>query len=160
MVAEHGPAPNVIRTRLAVCDLNSDMQPCSCYRKRMNYWITFFVMNAFIYIVPVYCAARAISDLRAGMPLLSMAGGICAATLVFPLAAAHFLPDSEALAWSLLGVVVLGNIGVAIYVIARTVRDALERNIKWALAGGLCVVLLSLPWAWTFLMPSNEITIG
>ncbi|WP_394730115.1 hypothetical protein [Altererythrobacter sp. GH1-8] len=126
----------------------------------MSFWAMSFAMNAFIYIVPIYCAARAFADFRQGKIVLACAGALCAVVLLAPLVAAYAVPDSEAMAWFLLGFVVISSIGVAIYVSSRTLLDAVGRNFGWALAGGLCIILLILPWVWTFSMPANQVTIG
>lgn len=85
---------------------------------------------------------------------------LAARCLLHPLFAAFAFPKSEAVAWSMLGFVIVGSVGVAIYVFARTLRDLIERRIGWAICGSLSAILLVLPWAWTFFMPANEMTIG
>jgi|GEM_PF-2142861 len=85
----------------------------------MSLWILVFAMNAFFYLVPIYCAARALSDYRQGRIFWAASGCI-----------------SGAVAWSMLGFVIVGSVGVAIYVFARTVGD-LNRATHWM--GDLCV---------------------
>lgn len=117
-------------------------------------------MNAFVYLVPIYCAARALSDFRQGRIFWAASGCVSGAVLVAPLFAAFAFPKSEAVAWFMLGFVIAGSVGVAIYVFASTLRDIIERRIGWVICGSLSAILLVLPWAWTIFMPANEMTIG
>ena len=126
----------------------------------MDYWITSVAMNAFMYVVPFYCAMRGIADFRAGKRVWALMGCICGTVLIAPHLAALTFPRSEAVAWFFLGFIVLGSVGVAIYVGARTFRDAVNRKIWWTLAGGLCLLLLLLPWVWTLFTTTNQVTIG
>ncbi len=126
----------------------------------MNIDVMAFAMNAFIYAAPVYCAARAVADLRSKQQIWAIFGAIGALVLLAPLFSAFAFPDSEMLAWLSLGIVIIGSIGVTIYVAARTIRDFIEGRIAWGAAGTLTLILLFLPWLWTAFAPPNEVTIG
>lgn len=119
-----------------------------------------FLMNAFIYLVPIYCGARGLVDLREGRRNWAIIGGIAALVLIVPPLSAFLFPASEATGWLMLGFLFTGSVGVLAYVAARAYRDLVERRLWWALYGFGNLILLCLPWAGAFLVPANQVTIG
>lgn len=120
---------------------------------------TMLAMNAFIYVVPVYCLARAIVDRRENRRLWSALGAVCAAILILPLLSAYIFPASQ-LAWFFLGVLVFGSVAIALFCFARAFVDLRERRYIWALPGVLSAGLLLLPHVVTFSAPVSRVTVG
>lgn len=117
-----------------------------------------YVTNAFLYVAPIYSGARAFIDFRETRTVWAVLGSLAAATLLIP-NLITFFTDSEASAWSMLGVVIVGSWYVSLYSIARTFLDLREKRFVWAVLGALNTILLLIPTISIFI-PRNSMMIG